>query len=152
MRNMMRAIVAKIRKRKGFTLVELMLVVVLLGILVAVAMPRFTGRTRQAQTAAAKTDVEGTFAVALDLFELDNGVYPSTVQGLGALVDAPASGSVASNWNGPYLKRGVSTDPWGNDYQYRAPGTRNPHGYDLWSYGADGQEGTDDDIGNWDLD
>ncbi|MFH1380576.1 MAG: type II secretion system major pseudopilin GspG [Candidatus Omnitrophota bacterium] len=133
------------RNSKGFTLVELMLVVIIIGILVAMVMPRLAGRTEQARVAAAKADIEMNIGSALDLYELDNGNYPTASEGLNALMVKPAN---ASNWRGPYLKK-KPVDPWGNPYVYNCPGT---HGvdYDLYSYGKNGTEGGDDDVTNWD--
>ncbi len=134
------------RAKEGFTLIELMLVVIILGVLVAMVVPRFAGRSEQARRAAARADIESRLAVALDLFELDNGHYPTTEDGLQALVIKPGG---LDNWRGPYLKRRkVATDPWGNPYVYSSPGTHNPD-YDLASYGADGVEGGGDDVTNW---
>lgn len=133
------------RHLTGFTLVELLIVVTILGILVAAVVPRLAGRTEQARVARARSDVSGNIALALDLFELDSGKYPAAEQGLSALRTAPAD---AENWRGPYLKQ-EPIDPWGNPYRYLYPGTRNPKDYDLFSLGPDGVEGTADDIGNW---
>src|SRR3989338_5889154 len=108
-------------KRNGFTLVELMLVVIIIGILVAMVMPRLAGRTEQARQAAAKADIEANIGSALDLYELDNGSYPTSEEGLNALLVKPGS---APSWKGPYLKR-KPVDPWGNPYAYRSPGTHN---------------------------
>ena len=131
-------------KRSGFTLVELMLVVIIIGILVAMVMPRLAGRTEQARQAAARADIEANIGSALDLYELDNGAYPTAEEGLNALLATPQN---APNWKGPYLKK-RPVDPWGNPYVYRSPGT---HGtdYDLYSYGRNGVEGGGDDITNW---
>lgn len=130
------------RKRNfGFTLIEILLVVVIIGILAAVAIPRLGGRVKQAQIAAAQADVNN-IGMALRLYEVDNGAYPSSLQGL---VASPGS---VPNWRGPYLEKGVPKDPWGNDYVYAFPGSRNPNGYDLHSLGPDGAE-SGDDIGNW---
>src|SRR3989338_7083081 len=131
-------------KRSGFTLVELMLVVIIIGILVAMVMPRLAGRTEQARQAAARADIEANIGSALDLYELDNGAYPTAEEGLNALLAKPQN---APNWKGPYLKK-RPVDPWGNPYVYRSPGT---HGtdYDLYSYGRNGVEGGGDDITNW---
>lgn len=129
----------------GFTLVELMLVVIIIGILVAMVMPRLAGRTQQARVAAAKADIEVNIGSALDLYELDNGSYPTTEEGLGALLVKPAS---TLDWRGPYLKK-KPIDPWGNPYVYKSPGTHDID-YDLYSYGKNCVEGGDDDITNWD--
>jgi general secretion pathway protein G len=130
--------------KKGFTLIELMLVVIIIGVLVAMVMPRLAGRSEQARIAAAKADITSGIAVSLDLFELDNGRYPNTEEGLNALI---ANSSGLENWKGPYLKK-KPTDPWGRDYNYKSPGEHNSD-YDLWSSGPDGTSGSQDDIGNW---
>lgn len=129
------------RRKAGFTLIEVLLVVVIIGILVGIAIPRLGGRVRQAQVAAAEADVNN-IGMALRLYEVDNGTYPPNLQ---ALINKPGN---APNWRGPYLEKGLPKDPWGNDYIYQFPGTRNPHSYDLKSYGPDGVESADD-IGNW---
>lgn len=139
-----------LRSKRGFTLLELLLVIILISILAAVTIPRFVGRTEQAKIAAASADVKGNLAIALDLYELDNGLYPTTEQSLKALLKEPTSSPVARNWRGPYIKSSSSLrDPWGQPYLYVSPGIRNPHGYDLSSVGPDAVEGTEDDIVNW---
>jgi general secretion pathway protein G len=131
------------RARRGFSLIELLLVLVILAILSTVVVTKFTGRTEDAKKAAAKTDVTA-MGVALDAFELDNGRFPSTEEGLDALIHAPAG---VTNWKSPYLKKtDVPHDPWGRAYVYRYPGTINPNGYDLLSLGPDGTESPDDII------
>ena len=132
------------QSKKGFTLVELMLVVIIIGILVAMVMPRLAGRTEQARIGAARADIEMNIGSALDLYELDNGAYPTSAEGLQALLAEPSG---APNWRGPYLKK-KPLDPWGNPYQYKSPSS---HGmdYDLYSLGRNGAEGGDDDITNW---
>jgi len=131
-------------KNKGFTLVELMLVVIIIGVLVAMVVPRMAGRSEQARSAVAKTDIDLNIATGLKLYELDNGVFPTTEEGLEALLTAPSS---AKNWKGPYLEK-KPIDPWGNTYHYKSPGTHKAD-YDLFSTGRDGVEGNTDDVNNW---
>jgi len=130
--------------REAFTLIELLLVLVILAILAAVVVPKFTNRSQQAKETAAKTDIS-SLETALDAFEVDCSHFPSTEEGLGALVNAPQN---ATNWKGPYIKRDIPKDPWGNTYVYKFPGTHNANGYDLYSTGPDGRDGNDD-ITNW---
>jgi len=137
-------------KRNGFTLIELMLVVVIIATLAALVVPRFTGRVDQAKISAAKADILANLSTALDLYYMDNGFYPTTEQGLSALRVQPASSPVPSSWNGPYIKRNP-VDPWGNPYNYISPGIRNTSEYDLFSYGRNGIEGGGDDVVNWEL-
>ena len=133
------------REPDGFTLVELLIVVTILGVLVAMVVPRLAGRTEQARRARAQADVQGNIPLALDLFELDTGKFPTTEQGLAVLRVQPPG---VQNWRGPYLKR-EPMDPWNRLYRYVSPGVRSPEEYDLFSVGSDGAEGTSDDIGNW---
>jgi general secretion pathway protein G len=135
--------------QKGFTLIEIMVVVIISGILAALVIPQFAGRTEQAKVEAAKTQINSLFSTALDMYEADNGSYPTTEQGLQALRIQPTTDPAPKNWKGPYLKKDVPLDPWGNAYVYAYPGTHNASGYDLYSYGKDGQDGTDDDVTNW---
>ncbi len=134
------------RKDGGFTLIELLLVVVIIGILAAIVVPKLTGRTEEARITKAKGDLK-TFRTVLDAYEVDNGRYPTTEQGLAALLVKPASAPEPKNWKGPYI-RGleVPRDPWGNEYVYVYPGQINPQDYDLYSLGPDGQPGTEDDV------
>jgi general secretion pathway protein G len=132
------------RRNRGFTLIELMLVMVILAILAAIVVPKFTGKSEQARVAAAKTDIAG-IETALDAFEIENGRYPTTEEGLAALMEAPSG---LKKWNGPYLKR-LSPDPWGQPYNYRYPGTHTTNGYDLYSYGPEGREGGAGQVDNW---
>jgi general secretion pathway protein G len=134
----------------GFTLIEVLVVVAILGILAAIVVPRIMDRPDEAKRVAAKADV-GAIVQSLKLYRLDNGFYPSTDQGLGALVQRPASQPVPGNWKqGGYLER-LPKDPWGSDYQFLSPGVRGE--IDVFSLGADkarGGEGSGADIGNWD--
>ena len=130
----------------GFTLIELLLVLVILATLAAIVTPKFTKRSEQARITAAKTQIS-EFEVALEAFEIEVTRYPTTPEGLWALVDKPATDS--DGWLQPYLKRGVPKDPWGNEYVYRYPGQYNEDGYDLYSFGPDRKQGGDDDITNW---
>ncbi len=133
------------KNKKGFTLIELMLVVIIIGALVAMVMPRLAGRSEQAKAGAAQADISANIATALKLYELDNGQYPSSSDGgLTALMTKPAS---ANNWNGPYIEK-KPIDPWGREYQYKSPGAHRTYDYDLFSLGHDGQE-SPDDIKNW---
>jgi len=129
---------------RGFTLVELMLVVIIIGALVAMVLPRLAGRSEQARESASRADIKANIATALKLYELDNGCFPSTDEGLKALLQKPSS---AKNWKGPYLER-TPIDPWGKEYQYKSPGSHREYDYDLYSFGRDGAE-SDDDITNW---
>jgi general secretion pathway protein G len=130
-------------KKRSFTLIELMLVVIIISALVAMVLPRLTGRSEQARIAAAKADINVNIATALKLYELDNGAFPTTEEGLDALLHKPPS---APNWNGPYLEK-KPIDPWGREYKYISPGKHRPD-YDLYSLGRDGVE-SEDDITNW---
>ncbi len=138
-----------LHKHKGFTLIEIMVVVVILGILAAMVLPKILSRPDQAKITVARSDIE-TISQALELYRLDNGFYPSTDQGLGALVKKPSMSPEPRNWNPDgYLKK-KPVDPWGNSYLYVQPGN---HGkYDVYSLGAQGHEGGNDSqgtIGNW---
>jgi general secretion pathway protein G len=130
------------KQKRGFTLIEIMLVVIILGVLAAMVVPRLTGRSDEARRSVAKTDIESNLALAIDLYEVDMGSYPDS---LDDLLKAPSS---AVGWKGPYLKK-VPLDPWGRAYVYKHPGTHNTDTYDLYSLGKDGQEGGSDDITNW---
>jgi general secretion pathway protein G len=137
------------RLQRGFTLVEIMVVVVIIGILGALVVPKLLGRTGESRQVAARVDIS-TLMQALKLYKLDNQRYPTTEQGLQALVQKPTAGPAASGWKeGGYLER-LPKDPWGNSYQYLSPGI---HGeVDIFSLGADGQPGgtgEDADVGSW---
>ena len=135
----------------GFTLIELMVVIVILSILAVWVAPKIMGRPEQAKQVKAKVDIGG-YETALKLYKLDNGMYPSTEQGLEALTEQPSSGKLPKNWrSGGYIEKGkIAKDPWGNEYVYLSPGV---HGdYDIISYGADGEPGGenyDKDINSW---
>ena len=124
---------------KGFTLIEIMLVVIIIGVLSAMIVPRLSGRSEQARVSVARADIDVSFATALKLYEMDNGAYPTTEQGLAALVSAPTS---APHWKGPYLERKI-LDPWGQEYHYKCPGV-NGAPYDVSSWGSDGTQSSDD--------
>lgn len=138
---------------RGFTLIEIMVVIVILGILITYVAPKFMGRTEQAKRTQTKIQI-GSIETALKLYRLDNGYYPTTEQGLEALVEAPTVGRLPKAWReGGYLEKGkVPKDPWGNEYVYLSPGVQGD--YDLSSYGPDGEpggEGEDEDVNSWEL-
>nr|WP_201443343.1 type II secretion system major pseudopilin GspG [Marinobacter nitratireducens] len=127
---------------QGFTLIEIMVVMVILGLLVAIVAPNIMGRSDQAKVTVAETQLSN-IANALDLYRLDNSHYPSTQQGLEALVSKPSGSPEPRNWNPDGYLKSVPEDPWGAQYQYVSPGVEGP--YDLYSYGSDGVEGGDGD-------
>ena len=137
------------RRRGGFTLIELLLVLVILAVLAVVVVPKFTGRSQQAKVSAAMTDIS-RMQLAIGMFEIDCDRYPTTTEGLKALLEEPTDLD-EGDWKGPYLERerGTPVDPWKNPYAYERPGRNNPRGYDLYSYGPDKKQGGGDDIGNW---
>jgi len=139
------------RSRTGFTLLEILVVIIVLGLLAGLVAPRIIGRVSEARTATARTQIE-LLVVALDNYHLDNGSYPTTAQGLAALRTKPASEPAPRNWRGPYLRKEVPLDPWDRPYIYRSPGEQNPAGFDLLTYGRDGQPGgerEDADVTSW---
>ena len=139
------------RMQRGFTLIEIMVVVVIMGILAALVVPKLMGRTDDARIIAARQDI-ATVMQALKLYRLDNQRYPTTEQGLQALLTKPVSGPVSDGWKaGGYIDK-LPKDPWGNPYLYLSPGIKGE--VDVFSYGADGQPGgtgNDADIGSWGL-
>lgn len=143
-----------VNDRRGFTLIELMVVIVILGILAGLIVPRIMSRPEQAKKLKARMQIE-SIGTALKLYKLDNGAYPTTEQGLQALVEMPSSGTTPKNWRkGGYLEKGrVPQDPWGNDFIYLCPGIHDD--FDIISYGADGVSGgeeTNADINSWETD
>jgi general secretion pathway protein G len=135
----------------GFTLIEVMVVIVILGVLAALIVPKVMSRPDEARIAAAKQDI-GSIVQALKLYKLDNMRYPSTEQGLQALVKKPTSAPIPTNWKGNGYLEKLPKDPWGNPFQYLQPGLRGE--IDVISLGADGAaggEGSDADLGSWDL-
>ena len=139
--------------QRGFTLIELMVVIVILGILAGLIIPRIMGRPEEARRMKARVQIE-SIETALKLYKLDNGSYPSTEQGLEALVEAPSVGQLPRAWrDGGYLEKGrVPKDPWDSEFIYLSPGVNSD--FDLIAYGADGEpggEGNDKDINNWEM-
>ena len=132
--------------RRGFTLIEIMLVVIIIGALSAMIIPRLSGRSDQAKASIAKSDIDAQLSTALKLYELDNGQFPSTSQGLNALRTKPSSSPIPKSWNGPYIEKDP-VDPWGRPYVYTSPGDHRPD-YDLYSKGKN-ESSADDDIVNW---
>ena len=134
---------------RGFTMMELLVVLAILGLLAGLAISNVTGIFGGAQASTAQLFVKESMKTSLFTYRMTMGDYPSTADGLQALITAP--GSKADRWRGPYIEGGkIPLDPWGEPYQYASPGSKNKGGYDLWSKGPDKQSGTADDIGNWD--
>ncbi len=149
--NSRRAKNSRSQNRRGFTLIEILVVIVVIAILASMVAPNVFKHVGAARDTTAKSQIE-MIGSALDTYRLDNGMYPTTEQGLGALQVAPSFEPVPTNWGGPYLRKEVPNDPWGRPYVYLSPGQANPNGYDLMSYGADGQpggEGENADVVSW---
>jgi len=128
------------RGKRGFTLIEMLVVIVIIGVLAAIVAPRFFGKTDEAKVAAAKAQIED-FSMALQSYQLDTGDFPTTQQGLEALVKKPSTAPVPENWHGPYMSKNIiPKDPWNNPYVYTSPGKHSPD-FDLLSYGKDGKSG-----------
>jgi len=150
MREFMNITGFSVARARGFTLIEIMVVVVILGILAAVIVPKLTGKPDEARAVKAQADIR-QLESALEMYKLDNFYYPSTQQGLEALVTKPSGDPQAKNWRAGYITR-LPKDPWGNPYQYLQPG--NKGNFDVFSMGADGKpggEGMDADVGNWNV-
>ena len=128
----------------GFTLIEIMLVVIIIGVLVAMIVPQMSGRSEQAKIAVAKADIEMNIATALKLYQLDHGKFPTTEEGIDILLAPPPAGK---SWQGPYLEK-KPLDSWGHPYQYQSPGSHRSYSYDLSSFGPDGVKSADDVV-NW---
>jgi len=141
--------VTALTRSRGFTLIELMVVVVIIGVLAALIVPNVLDRLGESRVTAARSDVAG-YEGQLQLYKLDNGQYPTTEQGLESLAVKPTSGPIPPNWR-PYIDK-VKPDPWGHPYQYAFPGLKNANKFDIYSFGADGVlggEGENAEIGNW---
>lgn len=137
--------------QRGLTLIEILVVIVILGVMASLVGPAVFGHVGTAKTTTARSQIE-LLSAALDAYRLDTGRYPTTEQGLAALREEPAAPPQPRGWRGPYLRREVPLDPWGRPYEYRSPGTENPIGFDLRSYGLDGTpggEGEDADVTSW---
>lgn len=139
------------RTEKGFSLIEIMAVLILIGLAASVVVPQYLRSVEKGKVKLARTQI-ATLKTVLNEYRLENGAYPSTEQGLAALYEKPTVPPVPETWDGPYIEEPVQHDPWNHPYVYRCPGEHNKQGYDLLSYGADGVEGgtgPDADIANW---
>lgn len=137
---------------RGLTLIEILVVIVILGVMASLVGPAVFGHVGVAKTTTARSQIE-LLGAALDAYRLDTGRYPATEQGLAALREEPIAAPIPRNWRGPYLRREVPVDPWGNDYLYESPGSQNAIGFDLLTLGLDGElggEGENADVTNWD--
>ena len=142
---------ASVRNRLGLTLIEILVVIIVIGLLAGLVAPQIIGRVSEARGATAKTQIE-LLSVALDNYRLDNGRYPTTAQGLEALRTKPSAEPVPANWRGPDLRKEVPVDPWNRPNVYVSPGEETPSSYDLFTLGADGVPGGQDedaDITSW---
>jgi general secretion pathway protein G len=140
--------------RRGFTLIEILVVITVIAILASLVTPMVFRNVGDAKASAARAQIE-ILGLALDAYRLDNDYYPSTAQGLAALRAVPAGEPAVRNWRGPYLKKAVPLDPWGEPYRYRSPGEANPESYDLLTLGRDGRvggTGEDADLTSWTAD
>ena len=142
---------ASTRPRAGFTLIELLVVIAVIAILAGLVAPQVFSNVGDARTTSARAQIEN-LGLALDAYRLDNHDYPTTSQGLSALMLRPTADPAPPNWRGPYLRRAIPNDPWGRPYIYRMPGDSFPTGFDLLSYGKDGKPGgtgEDQDVTSW---
>ncbi len=141
-----------LKSQAGFTLIEILIIVVIIGFLAATIGPELFSRLSDAKHTAARNQLD-IFKLALDNYRLDNGQYPTTQQGLKALIEKPGISPLPPNWSGPYLEKPeIPLDPWGQNYHYQCPGQHRPNKYDLWSWGRDNKEGgkgEEADITNW---
>jgi general secretion pathway protein G len=148
MPNSLRTLRRRAPRARGFTLIEIMVVLAIIGMIVGIAMKSVGNSLENARGDIARTFVSSSLKTSLIAYSLDMGGFPSTADGLAALCSAPPG--MAGRWRGPYVTDGtIPPDPWKEPYQYACPGKHNPKGYDLWSKGPDKQDGTADDIGNW---
>lgn len=139
----------KTRRKTFYTFIEIMVVVIIIAILAAIIMPRFAGRTEDARISATQSQLS-IFQTALSSYNLDSGIYPSTTQGLEALIKKPTTSPAPSNWKGPYLEtKTIPSDPWKQKYIYKCPGIHNPESYDVYSYGPKGEGNQEGYITNW---
>ena len=134
------------KRQDGFTLIEMILVVVIISILAAVVIANYSNEPQKTRIAAAKMGLQ-TIDSSLERYSMDNGAFPTNDQGLKALSEKPISPPIPQNWS-KYINTGI-IDPWGNEYKYRYPGEHNKESFDIWSMGPDGRDGTEDDITNW---
>jgi len=149
MYNHLRTLRRRALRTRGFTLLEIMVVLAILGLLVGLAVNNIGNSLENARKDVAHTFVNSSMMTPLMAYRIHMGGFPTTAEGLAALCTAPAT--AAGRWRGPYVADGkIPPDPWNEPYQYACPGKHNPTGYDLWSKGPDKQDGTADDIGNWD--
>lgn len=148
MSNSLRTLRRRALRTRGFTLIEIMVVLAIIGMIVGIAVTSIGNSLENAREDVARTFVNSSLKTSLIAYRIDMGGYPSTAEGLAALCTAPQS--AVGRWRGPYVGDGkIPLDPWKEPYQYACPGRHNPKDYDLWSKGPDKQDGTTDDIGNW---
>lgn len=145
----MRRRTARATVRRAFTLLEVLMVIVILGLIATVVITQIGGTEERSKRDLAKLHIDGVLVPKIDLFRLHCGRYPDEDEGLEVLLNQPDDEELEDQWAGPYVKPEQLQDPWGNDFTYQYPGEFNENGFDVSSPGPDGQEGNDDDIGNW---